>query len=143
MKAIGFRYCMLIGALALAGVAAFYFVNYVVLTIALSNNGLQPDLKQAIEALWLAFACHGLLIALLYLLIAFKPHAISREVIVILGLLQLVEAVLLLAFSGSLVAAILLIIAAAFVLLGSLLWPKKLPQEAVASAATPAGSNQL
>jgi hypothetical protein len=127
MKLTSFRYCMFIGALALAGLALFYFIRYFVLSIALSNNGLQPDLTQSIRALWLAFACQALLIGLLYAIVAWKPHAVSREVIVILGLLQLVEGVLLFSFAGSGIAAALLIVAAACVLIGSVLWPKKLP----------------
>jgi hypothetical protein len=127
MKLTSFRYCMLIGALALAGLAIFYFVHFIELSIALDNNGLKPELKAYIRALLLAFACQALLIGLLYALVAWKPHAVSREVIVILGLLQLVEAVLLLTFSGSGIAAILLTGAALFVLIGSVLWPKRLP----------------
>ncbi|MEJ0099113.1 MAG: hypothetical protein WDO12_04960 [Pseudomonadota bacterium] len=133
MKQKSFRWCMLVGAIALGAVAIFYFATYVELTIALGNNGLKPDLMQSIQALWLAFACHVALIALLYLLVAYKPHAVSREVIVILGMLQLVEAGLLFAFSGSLVAAVLLALAAVFVLVGALIWPKKLLPQAPAT----------
>ncbi|MEO6081309.1 MAG: hypothetical protein ABIQ86_16290 [Steroidobacteraceae bacterium] len=125
MKLASFRYCMIIGAIALVGVALFYFSRYFVLSIALANNGLQPELTQSIRALWLAFACQALLIGVLYALVAWKPHAVSREVIVIFGLLQLVEAVLQFSFSGSGIAAGLLIAAALFVLLGSTLWPKR------------------
>ncbi len=127
MKLTSFRYCMIISSLALAGLALFYFIRYFVLSIALANNGLQPDLTQSIRALWLAFGCQALLIGLLYAIVAWKPHAVSREVIVIFGLLQLVEGVLLFSFSGSGIAAGLLIVAAACVLLGSVLWPKRLP----------------
>ncbi len=126
MKQSSFRFCMLVGAITLGIVAAYYFANYFVISIALGNNGLKPELREPIEALWLAFACHGLLIALLYLLAAFRPHTVSREVILILGMLQLVEAGLLFAFNGTLVAAVLLTIAAAFVLFGAMLWPRRL-----------------
>jgi hypothetical protein len=129
MKLTSFRYCMVIGALALTGLALFYFVSYVSLAIALSNNALQDFYKQSISALWLAFGCQALLIAALYALVAWKPHAVSREVIVLFGLLQLVEAVLLFSFAGSAIAVALLIAAAVFVLLGSTLWPRKLPGE--------------
>jgi hypothetical protein len=125
MRDKSFRYCMLIGASALGAVAIYYFVSYVELTIALGNNGLQLALKQSIEALWLTFACHALLIALLYLLVAYKPRAVSREVIVLLGLIQLVEAVLLFAMAGSMISPLLLAVAALFVLVGALLWPKR------------------
>jgi hypothetical protein len=116
---------MLVGAAALGVVAIYYFATYVELTIALGNNGLQLPLKQSIEALWLTFSSHALLIALLYLLVAYRPRAVSREVIVLLGLIQLVEAVLLFAFSGKVIASLLLAIAALFVLIGALLWPRK------------------
>jgi hypothetical protein len=129
MKLTGFRYCMIIGALALIGLALFYFMKYVELSIALNNNGLQPGLKDFIRALWLAFACQALLIGSLYALVAWKPHAVSREVIVIFGLLQLVEAGLLFSFAGSGIAAALLLAAAIFVMLGSALWPKRLPAQ--------------
>lgn len=116
---------MLVGAAALGAVAIFYFVGYVELVIALNNNGLQPSLQQSIQGLWLAFAFHGLLIALLYLLVAYKPRAVTREVIVLLGLIQLVEAVLLFATAGNRVSSVLLALAALFVLIGALLWPKR------------------
>lgn len=124
MREKSYRFCMLVGGAALGAVAVFYFVGYVELKIALNNNGLQPSLQQSIEGLWLAFAFHGLLIALLYLLVAFKPRAVSREVIVLLGLIQLVEAVLLFALAGNRISAVLLALAALFVLIGALLWPK-------------------
>jgi hypothetical protein len=135
MRLTSFRYCMLIGALALGGLAIFYFIGFINLSIALANNGTQPELTQSIRALWLAFACQALLIGLLYALVSWKPHAVSREVIVILGLLQLVEAILQFFFAGSGVVAILLVVAALFVLVGSVLWPKRLPAPASTSAA--------
>ena len=127
MKLTSFRICMSIGAMALIGLALFHFSRYVVLAIALNNNDLQVDLEDSIRALWLAFACQALLIGALYALVAWKPHAVSREVIIILGMLQLVEAVLQSFFAGSGLVAILLSIAAGFVLVGSILWPKRLP----------------
>jgi hypothetical protein len=127
MKLTSFRYCMTVGALALIGLAVYYFSKYIVLAIALNNNDLQADLEHSIRAMWLAFAFQALLIGALYALVAWKPHAVSREVIVILGMLQMVEAVLLFSFSGSGIAAALLTGAAFFVLVGSALWPKRLP----------------
>ena len=124
MKLTSFRYCMLIGAAALVGLALFHFFKYVAVSAALDNTGLAPELK----ALRLAFACQSLLIGLLYALVAWKPHAMSRAVILILGLLQLVEAVLQFSLAGSSIVAVLLVVAALFVLIGSLLWPKRLPQ---------------
>jgi len=138
MKNAGFHYCMLIGAVALAGVAMYYFLGYTFrLSVALDNNDLEPALDHAVRAQWLAFACQSLLIALLYVLVAFKPHAVTREVIVLMGLLQLVECVLLFVFSGSNVAAGLLIVASLFVLAGAVLWPKKPPPAAASPAAPP------
>jgi hypothetical protein len=123
-----FRLCMLIGAGALGAVSLYYFINYaILLSIALANSGVQPGLQASIRALWLAFAFQGLLIGLLYTLVAFKPRAVSREVIVIFGLLQLVEAALLFSFSGSLWLALLLTAASACVLLGAVLWPSAVP----------------
>lgn len=124
MRVKTFRLCMLIGACALGAVSLFYFVNYaVVLSIALGNSGVKADLQASIRAMWLAFACQGLLIGLLYVLVAYRPRAVSREVIVLFGLLQLVEAALLFMFAGSLWIALLLTAAAACVLCGALLWP--------------------
>lgn len=135
MRLTTFRYCMLIGALALLGVAVFYFVNYVVvLSIALGNSGVQPFLQHSIRALWLAFGCQAMLIGAMYAIVAYRPHAVSREVIVIFGLMQLVEAILLFTFAGSTIVAMLLVAAAVCVLAGSLLWPKNLP------AVLPAGN---
>jgi hypothetical protein len=137
MKNASFHYCMLIGALSLAGVALYYFLGYFfTLGVALDNNSLEVSLDHALRAQWLAFACQSLLIASLYVLVAFKPHAVTREVIVLLGMLQMVECVLLFVFSGSNVAAGLLIAASLFVLAGAALWPKKLPREPAAGSST-------
>jgi hypothetical protein len=141
MKNAGFHYSMLIGALSLAGVALYYFLSYFFnLDVALNNNSLEASLDHAVRAQWLAFACQSLLISLLYILVAFKPHSVTREVIVLLGLLQLVECVLLFVFSGSNVAAGLLIAASLFVLVGAALWPKKLSGEVPPAPATAAPS---
>jgi hypothetical protein len=138
MRNHSFRYCMLIGAAALAGVAIYYFITYVEIAIALNNNGLVQHLKDSIRALWLAFAVQALLIALLYTVVAYKPHSVTREVIVICGLLQLTESVLLFMLAGKATAAILLAVAAFFILIGSMIWPKVLPpQSAVQPAVQP------
>lgn len=138
MRDKAFRWCMLIGAAALAGVAVFYFVNYVVLAIALGNSGVQPFLQHSIRAMWLTFGCQSLLIAALYALVAWKPQAVSRAVVLLLGLLQLVEAILLFHFAGSGTIALLLVVTAVCVLLGAALWPKALMRTGPAAAtATP------
>ncbi len=137
MRLKSFRYCMLIGAFALGGVAIFYFFNYMVLGIALGNSGIQPFLQASIQAIWLSFALQGLLIALAYALVAFRPHAVTREVIVLFGLLQLIESVLLFLKAGNSIVATVLAVAAVFVIAGSFLWPKKLPAAPAASAAAP------
>ena len=126
MRFASFRYCMIISATALGAVSAYYFFKYAFLNVALNNNNLTPDLESSIRALWLAFACQGALVAVLYAIVASRPHAVSREVIVLLGLLHLVESVLQFGFSGSKVVAGLLIFTALFVLVGALLWPKRI-----------------
>ena len=119
-----FRVCMLIGAAALGAVALYYFIRFiVVLDIALDNSGIRANLQASIRALWLAFAFQALLVGSLYTLVAFRPRAVSREVIVLFGLLQLVEAVLLFTFAGSRAMALLLVAVAAFVMVGAVLWP--------------------
>jgi hypothetical protein len=127
---------MLVGAVALLSVAIFYFTTYMFrVSVALDNNDLEPFIENSVRALWLCFACQALLIGLLYLLVAFRPHTVSREVILLLGLGQLVEVVLLLMFADSKLVASLLAIASVFVLCGALLWPKKLPKAPAGSTA--------
>lgn len=131
MRIQSFRYCMLISAAALVGVAVFYLSYYaVVVRIALGNSGITPFIAASTRAMWLTFSLQSLLIGLLYALVAWKPRAVSREVIVLFGLLQLVEATLLLLNAGSKIAALLLVVAATFVLIGAVLWPKALPPPA-------------
>lgn len=123
-----FRLCMLVGASALGAVAIFYFINYaILLDIALGNSGIRTSLQASIRAMWLAFASQALLIGLLYVLVAFRPKSVSREVIVLFGLLQLLEAVLLFSFAERNWIAYLLVAAAVCVLLGAVLWPKQWP----------------
>lgn len=136
MRSTGFRYSMLIGAFALLGVAAYYLASYVGLSIALRNSSLEPFYKQTIQAMWLGFCLQACLLGALYCLVAFRPHAISRPVVVICGLLPMVEAVLTFSYTDNFVAMILLTIAALFVLLGSLLWPQAI--EAATASQEPA-----
>lgn len=137
MRFQAYRLCMLVGAAALVAVALYYFINYaIVLDIALDNSGVRAPLAASIRALWLAFACQALLIGLLYALVASRPRAVSREVIVLFGMLQLLEAVLLFTFSGNAWMAYLLVGAAACVMLGAILWPSTWPPPA--STSTPA-----
>lgn len=138
MRVRAFRLCMVIAACALLGVALYYFFNYVVLDIALDNSGVRAGLQASVRAMWLAFACQALLIALLYALVAFRPRAVSREVIVLFGLLQLLEAVLLFTFAGNQWMAVLLVGAAVCVLLGSILWPTRWPPEMPGTSSEPA-----
>ncbi len=125
-----FRFCMLVGAGALLAVTMYYFITYTMtLDVALANSSVQPALQASIRALWLAFGFQALLIGLLYALVAFRPPAVSREVIVLLGLLQFLEAVLLFTFAGNVWMAMLLVAAAAFVLTGAVLWPSTWPPD--------------
>jgi hypothetical protein len=139
MRLKSFRLCMLIGAAALGAVALYYFIRYaVVLDVALDNSGVHVGLQASIRALWLAFAFQALLIGSLYALVAFRPRAVSREVIVLFGLLQLVEAILLFTFAGSRVMALLLVAVAACVMIGALLWPSAQHLAAAVGSADPA-----
>lgn len=123
-----FRLCMLVGAGALVTVAVYYFVHYaIVLDIALDNSGVRDSLQASIRALWLAFTCQALLIGALYALVAFRPKAVSREVIALFGLLQLLEAVLLFSLAGNRWMALLLVGTAACVLVGVVIWPSTWP----------------
>lgn len=139
MRFKAYRFCMLVGAAALIAVALYYFGRYaVVLSVALDNSGLGTSLLASIRALWLAFAFQALLIGLMYALVAFRPQAVSREVIVLLGLLQLVEAGLLFVFAGSLVMGLLLVAVAVCVMVGAVLWPSEEMLAAQASVPAPA-----
>ena len=124
MKITLYRYSMLIAAFALLALAIFYFITYASLVAAVSeSHDISPFHRDSIRGLWLTFASQSLLFALLYFLVASRPRSVSREVIVICGLLQLVAAILIFYFARSTTAMYLLAIAALFVLIGSLLWP--------------------
>jgi hypothetical protein len=141
MRTSTFKFCMLFAGVTLLAVAVYFFITYGLASIALDNNGLQPFYQQMIRALWLTFACQALLIALLYFIVAYRPHAVTREVIVIFGLIQLVEGVLMLAFAGSWLAAALLGVAALCVLLAAVTWPSRLEPEIGYDGAAKASAN--
>lgn len=126
MKLTLYRYSMLIAAFALLALAIFYFVTYAGLVGSVGNSAeVSPFYRNSIQGLWLTFASQSLLLALLYFLVASKPRSVSREVIVICGLLQLVAAILIFYFARSTLAVYLLGAAALFVLIGSVLWPSE------------------
>lgn len=128
MTSLLYRYSMLIAAAALLGLAIFYFISYAGVAVAVSTSpDMSPFYQHSVRALWLTFASQSLLFALLYNLVAWRPGSVSREVIVICGLLQLIAAVLIFYFSGSTVPVYLLAITALFVLIGALSWPSDEP----------------
>lgn len=148
MKITLYRYCMLIAAFALLAVAVFYFLTYAGVVAAVTRSlDMAPFYRNSIRGLWLTFASQSLLFALLYFLVASRPRSVSREVIVLCGLLQLVAAILIFYFARSTTAMYLLALAAVFVLIGSMLWPSEeevlaakvnAAQAVVKSAAAPA-----
>jgi len=124
MKISLYRYSMLIAAFALLALSVFYFVTYAGIVAAVSRSfDMSLFHRNSIRGLWLTFASQSLLFSLLYFLVASRPRSVSREVIVICGLLQLVASILILWFSGSTLVVYLLAGAALFVLIGSVLWP--------------------
>ena len=123
MKITLYRYSMLIAAFALLALSIFYFVSYAQVVPAVAS--ISPFYRNSIQGLWLTFASQALLFALLYFLVAARPRSVSREVIVICGLLQLVASIMIFLFSGSMTMVYLLAGAALFVLIGSLLWPSE------------------
>jgi hypothetical protein len=114
---------MVIGAVALLGVAVYYLVTYVGLNIAVENAGLTRFYQQMIRAMWIGYCVQATLLGLLFIVAALRPHWISRPLIVICGLLPLAEAVLGFSFTGSYVLMMMLAGAALFVLVGAVLWP--------------------
>jgi hypothetical protein len=133
MKISLYRYSMLIAAFALLALSIFYFISYAQVVSAVVN--LSPFYRNSIQGLWLTFASQALLFALLYFLVAARPRSVSREVIVICGLLQLVASIMIFMFSGSMTMVYLLAGAALFVLIGSVLWPS---EEELAAPPVPA-----
>jgi tryptophan-rich sensory protein len=124
MKVTLYRYCMLIAAGTLLALSIFYFVGSSGIADALEKSSMPDFYQRSVRGLWLTFASQSLLMALLYALVSWRPRSVSREVVVICGLLQLVAAVLIFSSAqrGTL-AVMLLAFAALFVLIGSLLWP--------------------
>ena len=131
-----FRWCMLIGAGALLGVALYYGFGYIGLNIAVGNSGLKPFYQQTMRALWLGYCLQACLLGLLFTVAAVRPHWISRPLLVICGLLPLAEGVLALSFAGNYWLMILLFCAGLFILVGAALWPNPIVLAAPA-AATP------
>jgi hypothetical protein len=131
-----FRWCMLIGAGALLGVALYYGFGYIGLNIAVGNSGLKPFYQQTMRALWLGYCLQACLLGLLFTVAAVRPHWISRPLLVICGLLPLAEGVLALSFAGNYWLMILLFCAGLFILVGAALWPNPIALAAPA-AATP------
>jgi hypothetical protein len=120
-----FRWCMVIGACALLGVAVYYLLEYIGLKIAVTNAGLTPHYQNLIRAMWIGYCAQASLLGLLFVVAALRPHWISRPLIVICGLVPLAEAVLGFSYTGSYWLMMLLAVAAVFVLIGALLWPNR------------------
>jgi len=137
MKITLYRYSMLIAAFALLALSVFYFITYAGIVAAVGKSyEMSLFHRSSIQGLWLTFASQSLLFALLYFLVAARPRSVSREVIVICGLLQLIASILIFSFTGSTLAVYLLAGAALFVLIGSVLWPtdEELDAEKLAAA---------
>ena len=119
-----FRWCMVIGAVALLGVAGFYAFTYIGVSSVVRTANFTPFYAQTIRGLWIGYCLQAALLGLLFSVAAFRPHWISQPLLIICGLLPLAQAVLASSFTGSLAPMVLLFLASLFILLGAVLWPK-------------------
>jgi hypothetical protein len=117
------RWIFAAAAALLAFLAAAHAASYVTVAIALGNSGLQPSLRAAIRAQWLGYALELLVVAAVVGLAAWRPRGVSPAVLVLAGLLALLQAALMLAYSGGFYGSLALLACGTLVILGALVRP--------------------
>lgn len=120
-------YLLLTAGVCLLVVAVFHFAGYAAASLAVANSGLTPFFKQSFRALWLGFSFQSLLVAGIVLLAAFRPRAISKPVVMIGGLLQILDAALFFWYLESTVVPVILALAALCIVIGVAITPDKPP----------------
>lgn len=120
-----FRTCMLLGAAALIGAAIFYGFGYIGVSSVIRTANFTPFYAESIRSLWIGYCLQAALLGVLLIVAAFRPHWISRPLVVICGLMPLAQAVLAMSSTGSLWGMGSMFSAAIFVLIGAMLWPNR------------------
>lgn len=111
------------GAFGLLIVAVYHTAGYITTALAIANSSLQYEMQQSFKALWLGFSLQALITALVVLVGALRPHAISAAVLLICALLPSLNAAVLFHFVGSFFGAIVLAVSGLLVILGAAVRP--------------------
>lgn len=129
------------GGLGLLIVAIVHIAGYLPTVFAVANSGLRPELQATFKALYLGHALQAFITALVILIGAFRPQAISAAVLLICALIPSLTAAVMFHFLGSFWGPVVLAVSGLLVILGAAARPpimvEALPAAPVATKQPP------
>ncbi len=113
------RWLVVAAAVVLFATAAFHATGYASVSNAIVASGAKPALVAAVQALWLMFSLHLIVIGMVVILASGAPGA--RRVVLACALFPALDTLLLLRFVGLFVGTVALAAAAALLVSGGLI----------------------
>lgn len=123
MKLLG-RILLAFSAIVLAVGAWIHTAAFNKVSAALAKSDLDPFVGKGFKVLWFQDSTIAIVLAIVFALVAIRPFAASRIVIVLLGLVPVITAALAYHFIGNFVGGHIFLAAGAAGILGGLLFPR-------------------
>ncbi|MBO0696262.1 MAG: hypothetical protein J2P56_09210 [Verrucomicrobia bacterium] len=92
---------------------------------AVAKSDLDPFVGKGLKVLWLQDSTIAIVMAIVFAIVAIRPFAAGKIVIVLLGLVPVITAGLIYHFIGNFVGGHIFLIAGAAAILGGLLCPRR------------------
>src|SRR5213593_1172876 len=115
------------GSLVLICAALYHGSGYPAVSKIVAGADMSPLLTRAVQALWLMFSSHLLMVGGISVAAVLKPVPASRLVLVLCGCAAAADAVVLAAFVGVFIGNALLGVAALLILAGATACPRAKP----------------
>ena len=124
MKLLG-RVLLAFSAIVLALGAWKHTAAFNKVSAAVAKSDLDPFVGRGFKVLWFQDSTIAIVLAIVFALVAIRPFAASKIVIVLLGLVPVITAALAYHFIGNFIGGHIFLAAGAAAILGGLLFPRR------------------
>lgn len=122
MKSLG-RILLAFSAIVLAIGAWIHTSAFNKVSAAVARSDLIPFIGKGLKVLWLQDSTIAIVLAIVFAVVAIRPNAASKSIIVLLALVPVITAALTYYFIGNFVGGHIFLVAGVAAILGRLLYP--------------------
>jgi hypothetical protein len=123
MKLLG-RILLVFSALLLTIGTWIHTAGFRRMSAGIAKSDLAPFLGKGFKVLWLQDSTIAIVLAIVFAIVAVRPSAASKTMILLLGLVPLITAILTYLFIGNFIGGHIFLTAGVAAILGGLLWPE-------------------